>query len=76
MSEKEVTLYGIFEHHRERQPTGGGLVARAVYEDGSAHDRFNYGGLEPLRIFKTERGADAYVDRRYAEKLAAAEARA
>ena len=60
-------MYGIFEHHRERVPTGGGLVAREVYEDGSATDVRNYGGLVPLRTFKTERGADAYVDREYAK---------
>lgn len=61
--------YGIFEHHRERVATGGGLVARAVYDDGTAHDQFNYGGLVPSRIFKTERGADAYVDRMYRARL-------
>jgi hypothetical protein len=64
-----MQAYGIFEHHRERTPTGGGLVARAVYDDGSAHDQFNYGGLVPIKVYKTERGADAYVDRKYRERV-------
>ncbi len=66
-----MSSYGIFEHHRERKATGGGLVARAVYDDGSAHDQFNYGGLVPFKVYKTERGADAYVDRLYRERTAA-----
>ena len=44
-----MQAYGIFEHHRERTPTGGGLV--------------------PIKVYKTERGADAYVDRKYRERV-------
>lgn len=58
----------MFDHHSNRQPTGGGLVVRELYADGTPTDQYNYGGIEPIVTYKTERGADAYVERKYQEK--------
>lgn len=56
--------YGVFPHAIERKPTGRGLVARKVNDDGTAWDSFHYGGLVPERIYKTEHGALNYIDRK------------
>lgn len=65
MHQSEETLYGVFYHHvcRELNPSGG-IVVRKIDGMRRAHDSFNYGGVAPLRVFKTERGADNYVSRR------------
>ena len=63
-AEDTAVRYGVFPHAIERKPTGRGLVARKVNDDGTAWDSFNYGDLVPEIIYKTERGALGYIDRK------------
>ena len=62
----EQVAYGGFLHAVDRVPTGRGYVARRI-DPGTrrALDSRNYGApMMPLRIYRTERGANAWIDRR------------
>lgn len=68
MTGQTDTHYGVFLHAVNRVATGRGLVARKIdAETRRPHDQQNYGGMNALRIFKTERGANYWIDRRAEE---------
>jgi hypothetical protein len=53
--------WGIFPHVEAGKPTGRGFVAREM-RDGVPFSN-DYRGLEPLKVFRSERLADRYATR-------------
>lgn len=55
------TLYAVVPHHIAGKPTGRGLVVRNIWPDGRFFDQANYGPASPLKTYKRESAAEAWI---------------
>jgi hypothetical protein len=65
-----VRTFGVYPHAIQRILTGRGRVVRECNPDGFALDTYNYGGIIAEALYKTQRGADNYVERKRVEESA------
>jgi hypothetical protein len=58
-----MACFGIFPHSIDRKPTHRGLVVREIdCETHHAHDARNYGGMEPIKIYRSRKAGEKAID--------------
>lgn len=58
----ERIRYGVFPHSINRESTGRGYVVRQCDSHGRATDTYNYGGVNPIRVFLRQEYAQRFAE--------------